>query len=316
MRSEHRTRNRGWLFLLLVLLACGLGPVRAAGGAEIRVDILLSANDTPYLMAMKGFQQQLEKNGTSVNFVLHALNGEAARIPQALKQAGDGGSSLLCCFGTLALKGTAGSSAGIPAVAGMVLKKEHLLQYQGLPGVYLEFPPEIQLAWVKKVVPRARSVGVLFSPGENGAFLEAAETAAAKLGLRLEKARVASAKDLPAALQGLAKHVDVLWGINDTVAYNPETAREILGFSLKNRIPVIGPSTTWVKAGALAALDWDYADIGAQTAELAAKILAGGAGGGATVVPPRKKLQALNAKSAEFFKISLPPELLRESTLN
>ena len=49
----------------------------------------------------------------------------------------------------------------------------------------------------------------------------------------------------------------------------PQTAEPILLSTLKNKIPLVGLSSSWVKAGALYALDRDYVDIGLQSGELA-----------------------------------------------
>jgi hypothetical protein len=56
------------------------------------------------------------------------------------------------------------------------------------------------------------------------------------------------------ALAALTNSADVLWGIADDMVMTTETARSILLFSLRNRLPLIGLSGAWVKAGALMAL--------------------------------------------------------------
>ncbi|MFO0732606.1 MAG: ABC transporter substrate binding protein [Nitrospiraceae bacterium] len=53
----------------------------------------------------------------------------------------------------------------------------------------------------------------------------------------------------------------------------PHTAEPILLSTFRNKIPLAGLSTSWVKAGALYALDRDYLDIGSQCGEIAGKIL-------------------------------------------
>jgi putative ABC transport system substrate-binding protein len=193
----------------------------------------------------------------------------------------------------------------------MILRPDVLKKAANATGVVLEFPTETQLQWIRKVLPKAQSVGVVFNPAENREQVERAGRAAQKLGLKLEVREVPAPKDLPAALDQLANNTDVLWGIADTTALNPQTAKLIFLFSFRNRVPFVGPSSAWVKAGALYSLDWDYADMGAQCGELAQKVLQGAQAGSLPPVPPRKVLYSVNRKTAEDMAVKVPDEILR-----
>ena len=105
----------------------------------------------------------------------------------------------------------------------------------------------------------------------------------------------------------------MLWGVTDPMVFNPETAKSLLVFSFRHQIPLIGHSTPWVKAGALYALDRDYADIGVQCAEMAEKILAGRSPSTMPPVPPRKIRYTLNRKTAEQMKLDLPERVFRDA---
>jgi putative ABC transport system substrate-binding protein len=113
------------------------------------------------------------------------------------------------------------------------------------------------------------------------------------------------------ALESLASHADVLWGIADPVVLNSQTAQPILLFSLRNRIPFIGLSLTWVKAGALYALDRDYTDIGMQCGELALQVIQGKPAGTLPPAPPRKAVYSVNLKTAHQLKVEIPRDLVQ-----
>jgi putative ABC transport system substrate-binding protein len=191
----------------------------------------------------------------------------------------------------------------------MVLREADLRGRRNLTGVFLEFPLETQFSWLRHLMPEARRIGVVFNPAENQATIEAAGRIAKRMGLELIAREVASPPELPAALESLANRADVLWGISDTVVVTPQTARNLLLFSFRNRIPFIGLSTAWVKAGAFYALDRDYRDIGRQCAELAAKVLAGAEAGSLAPAPPRRVTYSLNLKTAEQMKMQVPSSL-------
>lgn len=156
-------------------------------------------------------------------------------------------------------------------------------QFPGVPivaGIVLEFPPETELRWLQRFLPGQRTIGVLFNPSQNQTRIDAA----------------ASPRDLP-----------------DAVVLNPRTAKPILVFALRNRIPFVGISEAWVKAGALYALDRDYRDIGAQCGELALKILRGAPPQSLPPVTPRKVLYAVNLKTARLLKLEFKADVLQNA---
>jgi len=116
---------------------------------------------------------------------------------------------------------------------------------------------------------------------------------------------------LPAALDALANNADVFWGITDQLVVTPQTAKSLLLFSFRNRIPFIGLSEARVKAGALYALDRDYPDIGRQCAELAEKILSGARANDLPPETPRQEAYVINRHTAEQMKLELPAKLLQ-----
>jgi len=124
---------------------------------------------------------------------------------------------------------------------------------------------------------------------------------------------VISVKGLPAALKQLGSIADSLLGIVDKSSYSSKTAKAILLYPFRNRIPFIGLSRAWVKSGSLYTLDWDYADPGQQSANLALRIL----NGEKTKIFPLqfadKPIYILNQKTAKHMKLEISQELLEGS---
>jgi putative ABC transport system substrate-binding protein len=177
----------------------------------------------------------------------------------------------------------------------------------------MEFPLETQFQWLRNVLPQNRTVGVLFNPQENRRTIEEANRIAQSLGLLLIAVEVQTPQALPDALKSLAREADVLWGIPDQTVLSPQTAKPLLLFSFRNRIPFVGLSTPWVEAGALYALDRDYTDLGVQCGELALQILQGKPAKSLPPVSPRKIVYALNLKTAQYMKVDIPQALVAEA---
>lgn len=192
----------------------------------------------------------------------------------------------------------------------MVGDPEAIRKAHNATGVLLEFPLETQLEWIRRFVPKSQAIGVLYNPAENREQIERAKKVAGRLGMRLIPREVHRPQDLPDALQSLAREADMLWAVTDKTVLSRQTAQAILLFSFRNRMPFSGLSASWVKAGALYALDRDYEDLGAQCAEMAIKILNGRRAGSIPPARPRKVVYVLNLKTAEHLKLSLPRELV------
>ncbi|HSQ78316.1 MAG TPA: ABC transporter substrate-binding protein [Nitrospirota bacterium] len=279
--------------------------------AADKIAVLVSSKDVPFEEALKGFQGYLDKAAVQAEYEVHKLDGSAAKAGQAAQAVKKSGARLVLTLGSLATDAAVKEIPDIPIVACMVLRTDGLKKTPNVTGVGLEFSLEVQTSWLQVLLPTAKNVGVLYNPDENKMRIEAAGRIMQNMGLKLVAQEVRSPQEVPAALEGLAKKVDVLWGMADTVAMTPQTAKIVLPFSVRNNIPLIAPSPTWVKAGALYALEWDYADVGAQAGDMAVKILKGAPPAMIPTASPRKVYYALNLKTAQQMNITFSDQLLR-----
>ncbi|MGH9748872.1 MAG: ABC transporter substrate-binding protein [Candidatus Polarisedimenticolia bacterium] len=303
----------GWRWTA-ALAAAGLlaAPWAAAAGREApRVCAILSQDAAPYLEALEGFRGALRQAAPQATVEMVQADGEVSRAEEAAGRCRAEGTSLILTLGTLATQAAARRVSDLPIVAGLVLSPEDLGRGGNVTGVVLEFPVETELRWLQRLLPGQKKIGVLFNAPGNSDRIASATRAARALGLTLNARRLDSPRDLPIALDALAADMDVLWGVADQIVLNPQTARPILLFSLRHRIPFVGLSETWVKAGALYALDRDYADIGAQCGEVAARLLQGASPASVPPATPRRVVYSINLKTARLLRIDLPPNLVQ-----
>jgi len=295
---------------MLVVLGI-VGDGFADGSAEeSRIVILTSSRAAPYEEALAGFQQALRQQGVRAIFEVHSLEGETHRVAQILQDVKQGGRALLLTLGTAATQRARQDITTVPIIAGLVLSADEFKGAPNMSGVTLDFPVTLQLEWLRRFLPTAKTIGVIYNPKENQQRIEAASRVAYELGLKLESQQVSDTRELPTALETLAKKIDVLWGVVDELVLTPQTAKHILLFSFQNRIPFVGLSTAWVKAGAVYALDWDYTDLGMQCGEMALKVLRGTPINALPPMVPRKVVYALNQKTARHMKIEIAETLV------
>jgi putative tryptophan/tyrosine transport system substrate-binding protein len=273
--------------------------------------MVTSQETNPYKEVLTGFRQYFaNRNGTTALLEEHSLQGDARKAEQIFKNAKARRVQLILTVGSLATQTALQEAEGIPTIASLILNADELKKSTNATGVVLDFPLETQLQWLRKIMPQSKSVGVLFNPRENRAKIDAATKVAQSLGLTLLTSEVETPQALPEALENLVRRAEILWGITDQTVLSPQTAEPILLFSFRNRIPFTGLSASWAKAGALYALDRDYKDIGMQCGEIAAKILQGTAANTIPPQPPRKVFYALNLKTAEHMKLTIPETLV------
>jgi putative ABC transport system substrate-binding protein len=301
---------RNLLLLVSVLLSALLAAHPAAAAESVRIAVLTSQDTTPYQEVLSGFQQHLDQRGLQVVYDISSLQGNMAKAETALARLKHDGAELLFTLGTLATQAAVRENVDTPLLASLILNTEDLKQAKNATAVTLEFPVDLQLQWLRRILPQQQAVGVLFNPRDNADTIRTAQRVAPSVGLTLLAREVNFPKELQDALESIARQADVLWGITDPTVLAPQTAEPLLLFSFRNRIPFIGLSTSWVKAGALYALDRDYQDVGIQCAELALKIQHGERAGHLPPQTPRKVLYSLNLKTAAHMKLNIPQGLI------
>lgn len=297
------------LLSLLIAALVTLTAPSSGFGAGARVVVFLSHRAPPYEKALEGFKRYLAREGIEAKVDVYDLNGDAARVTEGIQALEKEKADLVYAVGSLAATRLARSTANVPLVASLILNSEPVLANPNAIAVSLDFSPETQFSWLSRLLPGIRNVGVLYGP-DNVRKVEAAARVAAGSGLMLKAQKVSTPADLPAAMEALSKHVEVLWGMADDMVLTPQTGKQILLFAFRNSISFIGPSESWVKSGAIYSLDCDYEDVGEQSGELAAKILRREQLPRTRLVWPRKVTYSLNLNTALQMKIQFPESVI------
>jgi len=304
----HSSILNGYTRLCLV----GVSLLICASAAATDILILQSHDSPPYQQTLAGFQSGLANS--NLNPVYQALALTHSSETEALSQLlHDYRPKLILTLGTQATRAALAHVKNTPIVAGLVLDTDELRSNANATGVGLTFSASLQWQWLRRLLPEARQIAVLYEPQQGLARFEALQKQAQAEGVSLIPAPAANAEDLPELMKKLPSQLDALWAVDSAVAFNPAAVRELLLYSFRNRVPLIGLSAQWVKAGALYALDWDYGDLGIQSADLAKDILLKGVL--PTALPPltpRKVRPVLNLKTAEHMKLKISGQWLSD----
>ncbi|MGG3887114.1 ABC transporter substrate-binding protein [Brevibacillus panacihumi] len=172
-------------------------------------------------------------------------------------------------------------------------------------------PVEEQLKLIKEINPNAASVGIIYSSGEvnSKVQVDAAKAVADKVGLTIREAAVSSATEVKQAAESMVGKVDAFYVPTDNLVVSSIAA--VLSVGEDQKIPVIAGEENSVKSGAIATYGIDYTKLGAQTADMATKILKGEAKPGDMPVETQAEMKlVINKKAAEKMGVTLPQSML------
>ncbi|MFJ4250033.1 ABC transporter substrate-binding protein [Pseudomonas sp. NPDC089741] len=119
-------------------------------------------------------------------------------------------------------------------------------------------PLSRQLQLIRRILPQARRVGVLFDQ-HSEFLLKELNLAAQPLNLQIVSQRWDNTLD-SRPLQAVLKNSDVLLGLDDPDLYNPKTAKNLLLSSYSRQVALVGPNVAFVRAGSLASSYSDQND--------------------------------------------------------
>lgn len=142
-------------------------------------------------------------------------------------------------------------------------------------GTSDKLPVEKQLEMIRKVLPDAKTIGIMYSTSEVNSVsaIEEYKAAAADYGFEIIESGISTAADIPMAADNLLEKVDCLNNLTDNTVVS--SLPIILDKAAKMNIPVFGSEVEQVKIGCLATIGLDYFDLGVQTGKMAAKVLSG-----------------------------------------
>ncbi len=132
-------------------------------------------------------------------------------------------------------------------------------------AIFLDQPMERQVAFLLAALPDTRHVGVIYSfpPPE----LQELRKLLADRNIRLHEREVNETRYLNDALGRVLSESDVLFVLADATVYNAGTIRNILLTAYRKKVPLIGISRAYTRAGALCAIYSTPAQIASQTAD-------------------------------------------------
>ncbi|MDP1766357.1 MAG: ABC transporter substrate binding protein [Methylotenera sp.] len=156
----------------------------------------------------------------------------------------------------------------LPAFNSLLLKSRRELS--NFSAIVLDQPYARQLSLIKKILPEAKTLGILIG-ATSSAYGKLLKEEAEKSGFRILEESVNQEAELIPKLKKLLEATDALLAMPDPLIYNRETAQPILLTSYRYKKPIFGYSQSYVRAGGLAAVYSSSKQLAKQAAEIAIK---------------------------------------------
>ncbi len=304
---------------LCFLILLSSAPVTVAGDLVIA---LKSLEVKPYETALKSFKETLREKYYDLNVEEYVLKDDADQKDGLLADIKRKSPRLIVTLGSAATSYIAEDIKDTPVVFCMVLNptasgfiQSMNASGNNMTGASLDIPLEAQFEALRSVIPSARKVGVIYNPSETESVIQEATRAAEQIGLELVSIPIISEEEVPEALRTLDGKVDALWSVADSTVFSRGSTKFILLHTLRNKIPFIGLSPAFVKAGALMALATDYQEVGTQCGELAVRILSGDHPSSLPITMPRTITMYLNLNTAEIIGLKIPSDRMKGAVL-
>ncbi len=284
--------------------------------------VLIQYNDSPLSeLSMQGIIDGLQTNGLvrDKDYELKVSNaqGDIATLNLMVDAVVNDKPNLVFITSTPPLQAAAQKIKTIPVVFTVVADpivagagksfQDHLPNVTGIStlGDY-----EGMVKWVTKVLPSARVIGTIFSPGESNSVKNMSELKkyAELAGIKLITVPVNSSQEITDAALALAsKQPDVICQIVDNLT--SASSATIIKIAKDNKIPVFGFVSDQSAKGAVLVVSRDYHQAGVDAVRLALRIINGENPAQIPFEFVSKTNILLNPAAAATYGISFPAEL-------
>lgn len=275
--------------------------------------------------ARKGVRDVLAENGfkqgDTLDLEFQSAQGDVGIAGQIAKKfVGDSPDVIVAVATPSAQAAVAAARGNIPVVFSAVtdpvaakLVKSWKKPGQNVTGVSDLLPLEKHLALILEAKPSTKTIGVPFNPGEANAvvLVEGFEKVAMAKGIKVVKASAPSSGDVLMATRSLVGKVDAIYVTTDNTVVSAFESVVKVGDDAD--IPVFAGDTGSVERGAVAAVGFDYYDVGRQTGAMVVSILKGSKAGDIDVQGVDKTNLFVNLKSAKMMGLTLPEAMISKA---
>ncbi|MCZ4280573.1 ABC transporter substrate-binding protein [Kiloniella laminariae] len=272
--------------ILAAGVALGLSLPLMAQAADVTV-ATTAIVEHPALDAVRdGVRDELKANGfeegKNLTFIYKSAQGNPATAAQIAREYVGDAPDVIVPIATPSAQAVVAATPDIPVVFSAVTDPvaAKLVAGEGSSGTNVTgvsdlSPIDQHIALIKELTPDAKTIGVPYNPGEANSvvLLDLVKKHGEAAGYKVIESPATKTGEVLTAAQNLIGQADVIYVATDNTIISAFEA--VVKVGVENQIPVYAGDTDSVKRGAMAALGFDYYDVGRQTGKIVVDILNG-----------------------------------------
>ena len=277
------------------------------------------ALDKNYQGFVDGLKAAGYVDGQNIEIDYENAQGEQANCVTIAQKLVNDQSDLIFAIATPAAQAVANMTSDIPVLVSSVTdpKTAQLVESNEKPGTNVSgtsdlTPCAAQISLLKRLLPSAKKVAILFCSSEENSRFQAnlAEAACQKEGLDFVEATVSNTNEVQQVVQSLVGKVDAIYAPTDNMIASSFATVALV--TTPNKIPVICGEEGMVEGGGLATYGINYYELGLQTAKMAVEILKDGKKPADMPIQYLEKCDfSYNKEVAEELGIEIPADLIK-----
>lgn len=312
-----------WAIPAAVAIVLGFVTQTAAGEVTVAATAIV---DNPSLDAARnGLRFELEEAGYEVGrnltFLYETAQGSPATAAQIARKFVGLNADVIVPISTPSAQAVVAVTEEIPIVFSAVTDplRAKLVASLHQPGRNVTgttdlLPIKEQLALIQRITPNVTRLGVLYNPGEANSvtLVELIKGHAAAMGLTVVEGPSTKSAEVLSVTRNLASKVDAFYVPTDSTVVPALEA--VVKVGVNRQLPVYAGDTDSVERGAIAALGFNYFDVGRETGKLVLRVLAGEEPGSIAVRQGVRVTQLhVNPGMARKMGVTVPDDVLAEA---
>ncbi|MEG7527724.1 MULTISPECIES: ABC transporter substrate-binding protein [Streptococcus] len=265
----------------------------------------------------EGFVDELAKQGyvkgENIEIDLQNAQGEQRNLKTISQQLAES-SDVVLAIATPSAQSLANTTQATPVIfsavtdpvsAKLVKSREH--PGSNVTGTSDQSSDAIstQINLIKKVLPRAKTIGILYTQSEPNSVVQKdeAKRLLEEKGFTVVEKTILDSNNVKAVAESLMAEVDMVFVPTDNIISSTmETVKQV---SIKHKVPVFGGSTEMVAVGGLYNYGTNYEELGRQTARMLVRVLKGENPENIAVELPEKLELHTNQEMADALGIDI-----------
>jgi putative tryptophan/tyrosine transport system substrate-binding protein len=319
-----------WHVKRMVLAALALtGVFTTVASADTKKVSIVVMSDTPQLVevrdgVLEGLKNHGYLDGQNLKIDVKSAQGNFATAQQIVRQVIGDRPDVIVTITTPTSQAAVAATKDIPIVFSTVtdpLKAKLVTSTKhpggNVTGISDVVPTERQLEVVKEIVPKLKTLGLVYDPSLPNSLstVESIKALAPKMGFATVESPAMGLNNVASAGQSLVGKVDAIFVPNDTTVY--AVFESLVKVCRDAQVALFTAERRSVQRGAIATVGFDFKQMGVRTADVVDKVLQGAKPGDIDVefmdqVPNALGLY-INKASAEKMGVTVPPELLKRA---